>query len=198
MRALLLLSLLAPALEAQQDTTLLRRWVGNHRERSLTFEFYGDSMLVVGDRHALHYRLTPDSLTATGDSNFAVRYRLSYGRLLLETPDGEVVTMSRQSTLGRPLTGRWVGELQLGDSIAPGELRLDSDRSAAWRVDGGKNRSGEWERQARRVTLTWDDGTEWSGLYDPNGNTLLVEPVADSTGAVRPGGASGVLRRVFR
>src|SRR5882757_2665379 len=71
-----------PASPAQvQDTTLLKRWVGNYLEHPLTLEFYGDTMLVVGDRHALNYRLTFDSLIATGDTNVVARYRLVRDRL---------------------------------------------------------------------------------------------------------------------
>ena len=186
-------------LAAQQDSVLQRRWVGTHLERPLTIEFYGDTMLVVGDRHALTYHLTPDSIVAFGDTSFAVRYRLSHGRLLLETYDGALITMSYQPLLGRPLTGRWVGDLDTAGVRQLAEIELTVDRSARWRtLPGGRRATGEWDRQTRRVTLTWEDGVEWNGLYDPQGNTLLLEPVADSTGAVKPGGAAGILRRAFR
>src|SRR5262245_17206175 len=69
----------------QQDTAVLKRWVGNYLERPLTLEFYGDTMLVVGDQHALNYRMTFDSLIATGDTTLVARYRLVRDRLLLET-----------------------------------------------------------------------------------------------------------------
>jgi hypothetical protein len=155
-------------------------------------------MLVVGDRHALTYQLSADSLIAFGDTSFVARYRLVMSRLLLETPDG-VITMSQQPTLGRPLTGRWVGDVEADGAYQPGELELTADRTARWRpLADGKPAIGEWERETRRITLTWDNGNEWSGLYDPQRNTLLLEPRADSTGAVRPGGATGILRRVFR
>ena len=177
---------------------MLGRWVGIHLEKSLTLEFYGDTMLVVGDRHPLNYRLTPDSIIATGDTSFAVRYRLAFGKLLLESGD-DIITMSRQITLGRPLIGRWVGDVDTSGTTQLAELRLSVDRSASWRaLPSGKPEYGEWDRQTRKVTLTWTNGGEWIGLYDPTRNTLLLEPATDSTGVVQPGGATGVLRRVFR
>jgi hypothetical protein len=191
--------LMATPLAAQQDTVLQRRWVGQHLERPLTIEFYGDTMLVVGDRHALTYHLTPDSIVAFGDTSFAVRYRLSHGRLLLETYDGTLITMSYQPPLGRPLTGRWIGDLDTAGVLQTAEVELTADRTARWRaLPDGKRAVGEWERQTRRVTLTWEDGTEWNGLYDPQRNSLLLEPVVDSLGVVKPGGATGILRRVLR
>jgi len=189
-----------PAAAQQADSTLLdTRWVGIHLERSLTLEFYGDTMLVVGDRHALNYRLTADSIVAWGDTSFTVRYRLAYGKLLLEPPGGDIITMSKQVALGRQLIGRWVGDVDTAGTTQLAEIRLNTDRSASWRaLPNGKPEYGEWDRQTRKVTLTWINLGEWSGLYDPLRNTLLLEPVADSTGAVQPGGATGVLRRVFR
>lgn len=197
--ALLLACATAPAAAQQADSSGLGRWVGIHRERSLTLEFYGDTMLVVGDRYPLNYHLTADSIIATGDTSLAVRYRRSYGKLLLETADGDIITMSPQIPLGRPLTGRWVGDLDTAGTAQLIELRLNGDRSAEWRaLPSGKKEFGEWDRQTRKVTVTWSNGGEWSGLYDPLRNTLLLEPVTDSTGAVQPGGATGILRRVFR
>ena len=197
--ALLLACAAAPAAAQQADSSGLGRWVGIHRERSLTLEFYGDTMLVVGDRHPLNDHLTADSIIATGDTSLAVRYRRSYGKLLLETADGDIITMSPQIPLGRPLIGRWIGDLDTAGTTQVAELRLSGDRSASWRaLPNGKAEFGEWDRQTRKVTLTWSNGGEWSGLYDPLRNTLLLEPVTDSTGAVQPGGATGILRRVFR
>ncbi|MGH7487154.1 MAG: hypothetical protein ACREMY_16355, partial [bacterium] len=85
MKSWILLFLLVPgsALAQQQDTALLKRWVGNYLERPLTLEFYGDTMLVVGDQHALNYRVTFDSLVATGDTSVVARYRIVRDRLLL-------------------------------------------------------------------------------------------------------------------
>lgn len=195
---LLAASAARPAAAAQQpDSTILQRWVGNYLERALTLEFYGDTMLVVGDRHALSYHMTSDSIIATGDTSLVVRYRLSFGKLLLETAEGNVVTMSPQRTLGRALTGRWAGDIDTSGTSQPAELELKPDRSARWHsLPDGKWVVGEWERETRAVTLTWEDGGEWTGLYDPQRNTLLLEPVADSTETKK--GATGVLRRVFR
>lgn len=200
LRIVLLIALLpAPAAAQQPDSILTGRWVGIHLEKALTIEFYADTMLVVGDRHPLSYHLTNDSIVAVGDTSFAVHYRKAFGKLLLETAGGDVITMSPQATLGRPLIGRWVGDVDTSGTTRLAELRLGVDRSASWRaLPDGKQEYGEWDRQTRKVTLTWNGGGEWTGLYDPVRNTLLLEPLADSTGAVLPGGATGVLRRVFR
>jgi hypothetical protein len=180
----------------QQDTTVLKRWVGNYLERPLTLEFYGDTMLVVGDQHALNYRMTFDSLIATGDTTLVARYRLVRDRLLLETPDMNVITMAPQQTLGRPLTGRWVGEVDSAGTTYPVELALNTSRTACWRKPpDGKWTMGEWDRQTRVVTLTWDNG-EWDGRYDPQGNSLLLDPISDSTHTNT--GPRGILHRVFR
>jgi len=107
--------------------------------------------------------------------------------------------MSPQVALGRALIGRWVGDVDTSGTTQLAEIRLRADRSAIWRaLPDGKPEYGEWDRQTRKVTLTWTNMGEWTGLYDPLRNTLLLEPVADSTGAALPGGATGVLRRVFR
>ena len=201
LRLALLLAILPARVAAQQpDTTLIgTRWVGIHLEKALTIEFYADTMLVVGDRHPLSYHLTSDSIIAVGDTSFAVRYRMAFGKLLLETASNDVITMSPQATLGRPLIGRWVGDVDTSGTTQLAEIRLGVDRSATWRaLPDGKQEYGEWDRQTRKVTLTWSGGGEWTGLYDPVRNTLLLEQLADSTGVVLPGGATGVLRKVFR
>jgi len=185
-----------PATAQEPDTTLLKRWVGTYLDRPLTLEFYGDTMLVVGDRHALSYRLTYDSLVATGDTMVVARYRLARGRLLLEVPDGNVITLAAQRTLGRPLTGRWVGDVDTSGTTIPVELNLNADRTACWHsAPDGKWATGEWERETRVITLTWDAG-EWTGLYDPQRNSLILEPLSDSTHTVKS--PTGILRRVFR
>ncbi len=192
-----LLALLVPlsiptTLVAQRDSVLLAgRWVGIHMGRPLQFEFYADSMLVVGDRYPLRYRLTSDSLLASGDTNIVARYRLSYGRLLLEPPQGEVVTMSPQSLLARPVTGRWLGDL--GSEIGqPTELVLTTDRLCRWRpVTGGLWTVGEWERETRLLRLTWPDSVEWVGQYDPFANALLFDETMPESGVA-------IFRRVIR
>jgi hypothetical protein len=195
---LLTIMLLSPALAGAQepDTTLLKRWVGNYLEKPLTLEFYGDSMLVVGDRHALSYHMTYDSLIATGDTMVVARYRLVRGRLLLEPPDGNLITMAPQRTLGRPLTGRWVGDVDTSGTSVPIELNINADRTACWHgTPDGKWTTGEWERETRVITLTWDN-SEWTGLYDPQRNSLILEPLSDSTHTSKS--PTGVLRRAFR
>jgi hypothetical protein len=173
-----------PAL-AQRDTVLAHRWVGTHLGRPLHFEFYGDTMMVVNDRHVLDYRLTRDSLIAVGDTTVIGRYRLSMGYLLFSTPDG-VVTMAKQSFLARPLTGIWVGPLGTPDG-AQVELRLHASGVARWRRRSrGGWTTGEWERTFRVITFVWEDEeeTEWRALYDPIANALLFEitvPDAETT-----------------
>jgi len=117
-------------------------------------------------------------------------------RLLLETPDLNVITMAPQKTLGRPLTGRWVGEVDSSGTTIPVELNLNVSRTACWRKPpDGKWTMGEWDRQTRLVTLTWDNA-EWDGRYDPQGNSLLLDPISDSTHTAT--GPRGILRRAFR
>ncbi len=153
-------------------------------------------MLVVGDRHALDYRLTSDSLTAAGDTTIRAQYRLSHGRLLLEIPEGIVITMATQKTLARPLTGRWIGTVDSSGKAIPVEINLNADRSACWRVTpDGKWLGGEWDRAFRQVTMTWDN-SEWIGSYDPQHNSLVLKPTADSTHI--PPTPGGSFQRVFR
>ena len=194
----LLFPLAAGAQSAQpKDTALEKRWVGNYLERPLTLEFYGDTMLVVGDRHALDYRLTGDSLIANGDTTIRARYRLAYGRLLLEVPDGNVITMAPQRTLGRQLTGHWIGSVDSAGTAIPVELNLYNDRTACWRVTpDGKWMRGEWDRDSRTVTMIWDNG-EWIGRYDPQGNALVLKPAVDSSQGTTPSPA-GTLQHAFR
>ena len=117
-------------------------------------------------------------------------------RLLLETPDGNVVTMAPQKTLGRPLTGRWVGDVDSSGTTMPVELNLNTDRTACWRTTpDGKWMKGEWDRDTRRVTLTWEVA-EWTGYFDPQRNSLTLRASADSTHSAA--GPTGTLQRVFR
>src|SRR6185503_614147 len=102
----------------------------------------------------LSYHLTPDSIIAVGDSSFAVRYRRAFGKLLLETASGDVITMSPQATLGRQLIGRWIGDVDTSGTTQLAEVRLGVDHSAIWRVlPDGKPEYGEWDRQTRKITL---------------------------------------------
>lgn len=195
MRALNLLWLLvvlSPATaSAQADPRLLGRWVGTHQSRPLHLDFYGDSMLVVNDHHALYYRATRDSLYAVGDTSFAVEYWFALDRLLLETVEGNVITMATQDKLARPLEGRWLGTPTLGDERI--ELVMRRGGIAEWRqLPGGAWIGGEWDRHTRLITFTWlPDSTQWSGQYDPANNTLLFEQTYEGSGTV-------FLRRVFR
>ena len=194
MRSLLLLGLLVLAggrpLVAQRDSVLAHRWVGLHLRQPLQFEFYGDTMLVVNDEHVLNFRLTNDSLIATGDTTVAGRYRLVLGRLILETFE-EVVTMATQSPLARPLTGHWAGPLGTSDGN-DAELIIFASGIARWRrLPGGRWADGEWDRETRLITFTWADSTEWRGQYDPVGNAILFERTVE-------GGETTILRRFFR
>jgi hypothetical protein len=147
-------------------------------------------MLVLNDLHVLDYRLTRDSLIATGDTVVQAAYRLALGRLLLQTPDG-VVTMATQPALARPLTGRWRGPLGTDDAAVI-ELLITIDGAARWRrVPDGRWSAGEWDRETRVITFTWADESEWRGHYDPQGNAILFEQTVE-------GAETTILRRVFR
>jgi hypothetical protein len=156
-------------------------------------EFYGDTMLVVNDQYPLRYRATSDTLLATGDTTVAGRYWFAFCRLLLETADGSVITMSSQGVLARPLTGRWVGGLGTPDR-AEAELRLAPSGAARWhRLPDGRWTEGEWERQTRIITFTWagSDTIPWVGHYDVEGNVILFERTVPSSRAT-------IFHRVFR
>lgn len=183
---------LLTALAMRQASQLSGRWVGMHRGAPLHFEFYGDTMLVVNDQHALNVRVTSDSMVATGDTTVMVRYWFSLDRLLIETRDGYVVTMSAQKPLARPLTGRWVGELGAAER-AEAELVIRPGGVAQWRrLPVGTWVAGEWERQTRVITFTWAaDSTDWVGHYDVEGNAILFEKTV-------PGSHASIFRRVFR
>lgn len=175
---------------AQRDSALAYRWVGIHLRQPLQLEFFGDTMLVVNDEHVLDFRLTEDSLTAFGDTSIVGRYRLVLQRLLLETPDG-VVTMATQSALARPLTGRWRGALGSADGVEI-ELVIDASGTARWRsLPDGRWRAGEWDRETRVITFTWEDESEWRGQYDPMGNAMLFQQTV-------PDAEPTILRRVYR
>jgi hypothetical protein len=192
-RALLLLACLtvpAGTLAAQRDSVLSHRWVGIHLRQPLQFEFYGDTMLIVNDEHVLDFRLTDDSLVATGDTTVRGRYRMALGRLLFETADG-VVTMSTQSSLARPLTGRWQGTLGTPEAVDI-ELVIRVDGTARWRrLPDGRWSDGEWDRETRIITFIWADESEWRGHYDPDGNAILFDRTL-------PDAETSILRRVFR
>jgi hypothetical protein len=190
MKALPRAVLLAAILGVQGP--LSGRWVGYHGTETLHLDFYGDTMLVVNDVYSLSYRVTPDSLIATGDTTVRVRYWFALDRLLLETPDGTIVTMAQQKLLARPITGRWLGELGTPDG-AQAELQLAPGGVGRWRrLPDGPWQEGEWERQTRVLNFVWAaDSTDWTGHYDVEANAILFErTVADS----RP----TIFHRVFR
>jgi len=175
---------------AQRDSVLVHRWVGVHLGKALQLEFYGDTMLVVNDAHVLDFRLTNDSLVGFGDTSVVGRYRIVMERLLLETPNG-VVTMAEQTTLARPLTGRWHGPLGTADGVEV-ELEISPAGTARWRRQpSGAWMAGEWDREMRAITFTWSDGTEWHSQYDPVGNAMLFETTVE-------GAEPTILRRLFR
>lgn len=177
----------------QCETSLTGRWVGLHQGQTLHLEFYGDTMVVVNDQYPLTYRAASDSLIATGDTTVAARYWFSFCRLLLETAEGSVITMSSQPALARPLTGRWVGGLGTADG-AEAELRLAPNGTARWRVlPNGTWTEGEWERETRIITFTWagTDTIPWVGHYDVEGNVILFQHTVPSSRAA-------IFHRVFR
>jgi len=175
-----------------QGNQLTGRWVGTNGGLPLHFEFYGDTMLIVNDEQALHFRASPESLIATGDTNVSVRYWFAMSRLLLETADGSVITMAPQSSLARPLTGRWLGELGTADG-ALAELRMFASGTARWRrLPTGRWLDGEWERETRVISFTWAaDSTDWVGHYDVEGNAIVFEHTVEES---RP----TIFQRVFR
>lgn len=176
----------------QCESSLRGRWVGLHKNQTIRLEFYGDTMLVLDDQHPLNYRATADSLIATGDTAFRVRYWFSFCRLLLETADGSVITMAWQDVLARPLPGRWIGELGTPDG-AMAELRLAPGGTARWRrLPDGPWQEGEWERETRIITFTWAaDSIPWIGHYDPQGNAIVFERTL-------PNSHAAIFRRAFR
>jgi len=193
----LLLLVLAAEVASRQgpqcETSLRGRWVGLHHNAPLELEFYGDTMLVVNDVYPLHYRATSDSLIGTGDTTLTARYWFSVCRLLLETPDGSLITMASQQALARPLTGRWVGDLGTPDGVRA-ELRLNANGTARWhRLPDGPWTDGEWERATRIITFTWAgaDTIPWVAHYDVEGNALLFDHTL-------LGSRTTIFQRVFR
>lgn len=188
---LTLLALLSGQLRGQGER-LQGRWVGTHLGEALHLDFYGDTMVVVNDRYAAHFRATPDSVIVRGDTAFAVRHWSVLDRLLLETAEGKVITMTRQSILARPIEGMWRGAPPgAGDRTVL--LELFRGGTARWRLaPEGSWTSGEWDRRSRVIEFTWlPDSTVWTGRYDPLGEALLFDEAP-------PVGAAVVLRKVYR
>jgi hypothetical protein len=186
------------SLAAQEDSFLLRRWVGTHQNRPLFIDFYDDSMVVVNDRQVGTFTFTSDSVVVVGDTSFAVHYRfamdprLETWRLLLRTEEGNVLTMSHQGPMARPLWGNWLGTLgRMPDSGI--ELRMNRPGQAWWRSSaGGAWTEGEWDRFHRMLTFTWlPDSTMWQGIYDPAAGQILFDETVPESGVT-------ILRRFFR
>ena len=195
MRKIILLAALTFSVaswSAQEPHPLFRRWVGTLNLRPLHFDFFGDTMLLLNDTGALSFSIEGDSLIAWGrDTTFTVRFWFSMDRLLVLTAESTVVTMSEQSTMARPISGLWRGS-PIGRSDERIELRLWRGGVASYRSRPyWEWISGEWNRSARFINLTWEeDSTEWMGQYDPNGVLSF-----DSTWAE---GLSVFLRKVYR
>jgi hypothetical protein len=162
---------LGSQLGIQSDHRLMNRWVGTHDGRPWWLDFYGDTMLVVDDTLLLDFRITRDSLIAHGDTSFAVAYWFVRDRLLIQTADGEIITMAPQDHMARPIHGDW-----RGDGI---RLRIWRGGIATWR-----GTRGEWRRRSRLILFTWlPDSLEWTAQYDPIGAALLttmMEPDSSS------------------
>jgi hypothetical protein len=201
-----LIVLMAAAPGQEEESRLLRRWVGTHYNRPLHLDFYGDTMLVVNDMYAVDYYVVDDSIVAYGDTSFSVSYWFSRDRLLLQTEEGRIVTFSEQLKLARPLHGgRWRGgEIGAEDDM---ELVLIRGGIARWRTYPGPGEwsDGEWDRSTRIITFTWfpdtavvdevdeevPDSVQWVAQYDPEGSALLFPETIPDKGTV-------VLRRILR
>jgi hypothetical protein len=187
----------------EEESRLLRRWVGTHYNRAIHLDFYGDTMLLVNDQFAADYVIIRDSLLVFGDTSFAISYWFARDRLLLQTEEGRIITMSEQDKLARPLhAGRWRG----GEIGQPDDMELLMLRGgiARWRtIPGGEWEDGEWDRSTRIITFTWfpdtaaveveaeADSIQWVAQYDPEGSALLFPESIPEKGTV-------VLRRALR
>jgi hypothetical protein len=179
-----------PVIGQQEEFPLPHlRWVGIKQNCcptvGLWLEFYPDSMLLVNDvsvsrMHALNYRITEDSIVATGDTIMRVRYELVLDRLVLYTTDDDVITMSPQSELARPFFGAWLGANETDSSTTSILLQLYANGNANWRrLPRGEVNTGEWARSVRTFTFTWDtDSTRVESLSPP---ISIPTPDGDST-----------------
>ena len=211
MRVLVIAALAAVAalLPSQdEESPLLRRWVGTHYNVPLHFDFYGDSMLVVNDLYPLTYEIYRDSILAYGDTAFSVSYWFARDHLLLQTEEGRIITMTEQDKLARPLhNGRWRGgQIGMVDDM---ELGIFRGGGARWRnIPEGDWIEGEGDRATRIITFTWFypdtteveegvdveaaiDTVQWVAQYDPEGSALLFPETIPELGTV-------VLRKAFR
>ena len=195
----------------QADQRLLKRWVGVHQGRPLWLDFYGDTMLIVNDMYALEYFASPRWIEAVGDTSFRVTYWFARDRLLLETDEGQIVTMAEQDPLARPLfAGRWRGTT-IGRDEPVIDLLMYRGGVARYRTVPGRGWiEGEYDRSTRVITFTWfadtleleaegeavPDSLEWIGQYDPAGNALLFPGTIPEESL--PDAGTVVLRRAFR
>lgn len=155
-------------------------------------------MLVVNDRHISDFVVTGDSIAVFGDTSFSVHFRFAADPprdrivLLVRTEGGNVITMSHQGLLARPLWGQWIG--------APGRnsdrqilLRMLASGVAYWRWSPGSAwTEGEWDRFHRQITFLWlPDSTTWEGMYDPMAGQMLFNETIPESGIT-------ILRRFFR
>jgi hypothetical protein len=186
------------SLAAQEDSLLLQRWVGTHHNRPLFIDFYSDSMVVVNDRHVSRFTFTGDSVIVVGDTSFAIHYRFAMDprqetwRLLVRTEEGNILTMSHQGPMARPLSGNWLGApIRTPDRQI--ELRMNRPGQAWWRWSaGGSWTEGEWDRFHRMLTFTWlPDSATWQGIYDPAAGQILFDETVPESGVT-------ILRRFFR
>jgi hypothetical protein len=186
--------------QASSETNpLFQRWVGRSlTNRPLFFDFYADTMLVVNDIYVSDFWYTPDSLVVFGDTTFTVRYEFRYDKMLIHTADGTTITMTPQSIAARPIFGgnaiewgSWTATTNLGDNLLL-QLRRASSQ-ARWRtLPNGSWVVGDWDRQARNITFTWQpDSTTWIGQYDASGHQIIFEQT-------EPGTSVTIFRRYHR
>lgn len=214
-----------PPLDGEEEEFPLPhlRWVGIRQNCcptiALWMEFYPDSMLLINDvsilrTRALKYRITEDSIVATGDTLIRLRYELVLDRLILYTPEGLVITMAPQSRLARPIFGAWIGTFETDSGSTAILLQLFANGNATWRrLPNGESHSGEWDKNVRTFRFTWDtdsvdvdpDGqlldlasgsdramadssralaNQWIGYHDPFGNALQFRNIFEGSGSV--------------
>ena len=179
--------------------SLQTRWVGTHLGQPLHIDFYADTMVVVQDRFVCDYEATRDSIIVFGDTTFSVHYWFALDRMIVRTDSGNVITMSAQGPLARPLRGNWLGTpSRLRNSSI--ELQMNQSGAAYWRIlPRGAWIEGEWDRFSREITFTWlpdsaagrPDSTIWVGMFNPVRSQLLFDSTLSESGVT-------ILRRFFR
>ena len=207
------------------QTRILKRWVGAKvNGLPLWLDFFGDSMLVVSDNvanHPVDYALTPRNLIIYGDTalshllyhsfhrfhdateafvpefQFALRYRFSLEKLLIEDEDHVTITMTAQNPLARPIEASWIADLSDSTQIV---LFLSRSGDASHRIrPGGSRVFGKWERASREIEFDWtpdslevpDSTLIWTGLFDARGQQILLDSIG-------PGTSVTIFRRIIR